>query len=83
MSEWLTIPWIVLLLVGLAAVLYGTVAKTNWGVNLSPPKVCPKCGAPLASIRMPKTQSQALWGGWTCTACGAEIDKWGRLSSSS
>jgi hypothetical protein len=29
-------------------------------------------------IRKPKNRRQALWGGWTCEACGLEYDKWGR-----
>lgn len=72
--EFLTMAVIIVL--GLVAVLHGTVKKTKWGVNLDP-VVCPRCGKPVAQVRAPKTVQQALWGGWTCSACGTELDKWG------
>jgi len=28
-------------------------------------------------VRRPASFSQAVWGGWTCSKCGCEIDKWG------
>jgi hypothetical protein len=48
----------------------------EWGINLS--KVhCPKCGDPMPRIRKPKNERQRLWGGWTCSKCGCEMDKYG------
>lgn len=73
--EVLTMAGIVVL--GLVAVLHGTIKKTKWGVNLDP-VVCPRCGKPVAQVRAPKTVRQALWGGGTCSACGTAMDKWGR-----
>ena len=28
-------------------------------------------------VRKPTSFRQAAWGGWTCSKCGCEIDKWG------
>lgn len=39
---------------------------------------CPSCGEPAPLIRRPGNWRQALWGGWTCGGCGAEMDRWGR-----
>lgn len=63
--------------VGMAFVIYGTFAKNKWGINLDP-ILCPSCKAPAPKVRTPRSLQQALWGGWTCSACGAEVDKWGR-----
>lgn len=63
--------------VGMAVVIYGTVTKRRWGINLNG-ATCPKCGSPAPVFRHPASRRQALWGGWTCAACGIECDKWGR-----
>jgi hypothetical protein len=68
---------VVLVAIGLILVIYGTVAKNNWGVNLTPVS-CPCCKAPLPQVRTPKSFRQAMWGGYICPACGTEVDKWGR-----
>ena len=65
------------LISGSIAVAYGTKAKSKWGINFKP-VVCPRCGAIQPRNRKPRTMQQFLWGGWTCTSCGTEIDKWGR-----
>jgi hypothetical protein len=57
----------------------GTANKGDWGLNLKPPTACPVCSAPLPMARVPKNLRQALWGGWTCSGCGKELDKWGRV----
>jgi hypothetical protein len=65
------------LTVGMALVIYGTLARNRWGIN--PDAVsCPHCNTPLPQARRPRSFQQAMWGGWTCPACGAEADKWGR-----
>ena len=66
--------------VGIAILAYGTIKKTNWGINLSPPKSCVRCGSKLNKfgVRTPSNVNQALWGGFTCSSCGANFDKWGR-----
>ena len=47
-------------------------------VVILPRKHCPECGKPLPKIRIPKTMSEAYWGGWICPYCGCEIDRKGR-----
>jgi len=63
--------------VGGLVVAYGTIAKNKWGINFSAVS-CPRCCAPLPTQRHPRSRRQKLWGGWTCSACGTEVDKWGR-----
>lgn len=48
--------------------------------EIVPETNCPCCGELLPKIRAPKNFKQALWGGWSCNHCGAELDKWGRLT---
>ena len=66
-----------LLGVGTVLVLYGTIARNRWGINLAP-VFCPRCGTVQPRRRQPQNTRQALWGGGTCAPCGAELDKWGR-----
>ena len=66
-----------LLAIGMVLVIYGTVAENRWGINFSAVS-CPCCKATLHQMRKPRSLRQALWGGYTCAACGAEVDKWGR-----
>jgi hypothetical protein len=71
-----------LLALGLVLVIYGTIVKNKWGFNLEALS-CPRCNAPAPRTRRARTRPRALWGGWTCPGCGAEVDKWGREVSSS
>ena len=71
----MTTLFILALCMGMVAVVYGSVAKTNWGINFSPPKSCPKCNEKLAQVRMPKGSEEAMWGGFTCSKCGHKMDK--------
>ncbi|HEX6912900.1 MAG TPA: hypothetical protein VF142_21000, partial [Longimicrobium sp.] len=48
----------------------------RWGVNLAAQR-CPECGADSPRVRAPNSLRQVLWGGWSCRACGTEVDKWG------
>jgi ribosomal protein L37AE/L43A len=38
-------------------------------------KFCPSCENPLPFARKPTSSHQALYGGWTCGKCGAELDR--------
>lgn len=67
-----------ILLLGILFVVFGTVAKNGWGVNLAPVS-CPACGSLMPNVRRPESLKQAFWGGGTCAECGCEMDKWGRL----
>jgi hypothetical protein len=66
-----------MLSIGLFLLVHGTIVKNRWGINLHAIK-CPRCHLALSQVRIPKTLSQALWGGWTCPRCGCSSDKWGR-----
>jgi hypothetical protein len=75
--------------ISLAVVVFGLLAtgavlvardtyrqRGRWGICLSKPK-CLKCGEPAPLVRMPASWDQTLWGGWTCSQCGFELDKFG------
>jgi hypothetical protein len=51
-------------------------AKNRWGINTHavscPHRYAISLYATAATIR------HALWGGWTCSKCCAEVDNWGR-----
>jgi hypothetical protein len=53
--------------------------RGKWGINFRQP-ACTQCGSPLpiVTVRMPTSWRQAMWGGWTCSECGFELDRWGR-----
>jgi len=68
---------VAMLVVACLVVGWGTIAKTKWGVNFAPIS-CPRCHLPVPSLRRPRSGRQRLWGGSTCSACGTEVDKWGR-----
>lgn len=63
--------------IGIVFIVYGTIVKNNWGINVDPVS-CPRCNTPLPIIRKPRTLRQAMWGGGTCPVCGIDVDKWGR-----
>jgi hypothetical protein len=52
-------------------------SKGKWGLNVKE-VICPRCKAQASSFRIPKSIRQFLWGGWTCSKCGCEFDKWGK-----
>lgn len=56
--------------------IHGTIAENRWGINLGSIS-CPRCTSPLSQVRTPRSFRQALWGGYICPACRAEVDKWG------
>src|ERR1700690_2906223 len=74
---------VILALSGLVTLLtkYGTVARNRWGINRASVS-CPNCNTPRATGRKPRSLSQIVWGGYTCPACGADVDKWGRQVAS-
>ncbi len=52
--------------------------KGKMGINLGHVK-CPECGEDAPKVRIPKNFPQAMFGGWTCSKCGTEMDKWGKV----
>jgi hypothetical protein len=65
------------LAVALIAVFIGTAMRWKPGINASTVN-CPTCSAAQPFMRKPASFRQAMWGGYTCSQCGTEIDKWGR-----
>ncbi|KAA0087057.1 hypothetical protein CIW52_04135 [Mycolicibacterium sp. P9-64] len=65
---------------GVLLIVYGTIVKNNWGINLRR-VACPGCGAEMGRVRMPNSGRQAMWGGYTCPTCQCEMDKWGRRTT--
>ena len=39
---------------------------------------CPDCSERLPHLQFRKSRRARLWGGWTCSRCGCEIDKSGK-----
>jgi hypothetical protein len=62
--------------IGLRFLARETARKGKWGINRNI-VFCPDCGRQMPRFRIPRSLHQGLWGGWTCGACGCEIDKWG------
>ena len=67
----------VLLPIGAVVLFLGTKNKTKWGINTKT-VLCPKCHEKFPLVRKPKKINQALWGGFTCSVCDIDVDKWGR-----
>jgi hypothetical protein len=65
----------------IAVVVVVVVLLAGW-TSRAKARACPQCGAKLPAIRRPTSLKQMLWGGWTCAACGCEIDRKGRPISS-
>ena len=63
---------------GMLLVIHGTIFKTRWGVNAATRIDCPGCQKTHGQIRTPRNLRQMLWGGFTCSYCGVEVDKWNR-----
>ena len=49
-----------LLGIGMVLVVFGTIAKNRWGINLDPVS-CPSCNTLFPQIRQPQSMRQALW----------------------
>jgi hypothetical protein len=71
------IVFLIALAILLVLIVYGTIVKNRWGIPFVIPN-CPRCGKKVSFIRVPKSVGQFVWGGYTCSACGCEIDKYGR-----
>ena len=63
---------------GVLLVIHGTIFKTRWGINAAVRIECPGCHALHGQIRTPGNLRQLLWGAFTCSRCGLEVDKWNR-----
>jgi len=47
-----------------------------WGVPFGT-RGCRHCNTPTPIVRVPANARQFWLGGWTCSECGLELDKWG------
>jgi transposase-like protein len=68
----------------LAAMLVGGVAAAVVLLFLAmsrKPVKCPSCGREQPKARQPTSLNQAMWGGFTCQGCGAEMDARGKLKA--
>lgn len=65
---------VVTVVISLAAIVLLSVKMRN-AVNSK--GGCPECGTPVPNARRPNSWRQALWGGWTCSECGTEMDRYG------
>ena len=45
------------------------------------PVNCPTCGREQPKARRPTSMEQAMWGGYTCQGCGAEMNARGKLKA--
>lgn len=60
----------------LGKIILDSMRGGKWGINTQP-VFCPRCGEKAPTVRQPTSTRQAMWGGWTCSKCGCEMDKWG------
>lgn len=51
--------------------------KRKVGKPLPPASHCQACGEASPGLRAPNSVNQALWGGWTCAGCGANLNAQG------
>jgi hypothetical protein len=66
-----------LLITGAVLVVRDTIRQSGqWGINFTIPN-CRHCNAAMPVVRAPANFRQMMWGGWTCSECGLEVDKWG------
>ncbi len=56
-------------------IVFAAAAKVQRDVNAK--GGCPKCGTPVPMFRVASSFRQMLWGGWTCSKCSTEMDKFG------
>ena len=45
------------------------------------PVKCPSCSREQPKMRKPNSVEQAMWGGFTCEGCGAEMNARGQLKA--
>ena len=48
---------------------------------LRAPVKCEKCGHEQPKFRKPTSFGQAMWGGYTCSNCGGELNAKGKLKA--
>jgi DNA-directed RNA polymerase subunit RPC12/RpoP len=72
--DWVSSSGIVVVVVVVA------VTMVLLGIKRARNVACPRCGTQPPAFRRPTSTRQMLWGGWTCSNCGAELDRRGALT---
>lgn len=57
----------------LVVMIFGSLTGASWALI-----TCPRCGARVPMAQWARSINQVLRGGWTCPACGFQVDRWGR-----
>jgi hypothetical protein len=65
------------LAIGLVIALVEIVLRLRMGASLAPMR-CPNCATPQPFVRGPISFRRSIQGGWACTKCAIEIDRYGR-----
>ena len=73
------LPWALpmLALVWMASVKPTSRFAEKYGINLRA-VYCPSCGKKQSHVRSPKNYEEAMFGGFTCSACGTRMNKSGQ-----
>lgn len=50
-------------------------------IVLRKPVKCAACGREQPKVRKPANMEQAMWGGYTCVGCGANLDAKGNVKA--
>ncbi len=58
-----------------------TVLAVVWIMLSRKPVKCAACGREQPAVRTPRNAQQAMWGGYTCAGCGAELDAKGQVKA--
>jgi hypothetical protein len=58
--------------------LFAFHALSTWAWSMPD---CPTCGTQQPARRKPTSLRQLMWGGWTCSNCGTEIDRHGKATT--
>lgn len=66
----LDVSRVVYLLIYLFIVIMGLRGMSSVARRRAPPPRCKACGTPVD----PNAASRGPWGGWTCAACGGEVE---------
>jgi ribosomal protein S27E len=75
----LIVIFLVVVVPNVAALFIRRQIRAKGKFGLGPLKiVCPNCRSPQPFFREPNSFKQMMFGGYTCEACGTEIDKYGR-----
>ncbi len=58
-----------------------TLVVLGWIILSQKPVKCAACGREQPKMRKPANMEQAMWGGYTCAGCGANLDAKGKVKA--